>query len=148
LTRLLRYLVEETLAGRGSEINEYTLGVRIFHRNPDFNPRADPIVRVQTHYLRAKLARYYAGLGAQDPMVIELPARTYIPRLPQPESAPQPEAPAAGPDGEPHRAPRSVVAVGAVVVALAGFLWLGNSWRGRAAGQDPPAWSSSAGDVR
>ena len=139
LTRLLRYLVEETLAGRGSEINEYTLGVRIFHRNPDFNPRADPIVRVQTHYLRAKLAQYYAGLGAQDPMVIELPARTYIPRLPQPESGPLPEAPAPAPDAAPHRASRSAAAVGTVVVALAGFLFLGNAWRSRSARHDPDA---------
>ena len=139
LTRLLRYLVEETLAGRGSEIKEYNLGVRIFHRNPDFNPRADPIVRVQTHYLRAKLAQYYAGPGAQDPMVIELPARTYIPRLPLQESAAVPEPPAPDPDAVPNRATRSAVAVGTVVVALAGFLFLGNSWRGRTAHQDPDA---------
>ena len=91
LTRLLRYLVQETLAGRGAEIKEYTLGVRIFNRNADFNPRVDPIVRVQTHYLRAKLAQYYAGAGAQDPMTIELPARTYIPRIPQPEFVAVPE---------------------------------------------------------
>ena len=139
LTRLLRYLVEETLAGRGSEINEYNLGVRIFNRTPDFNPRADPIVRVQTHYLRAKLAQYYGGLGAQDPMVIELPARTYIPRLPQPESAAVPEAPAPAPDSEPHRASRSVVAVGTVVVALAAFLFLGNAWHPRSTHHDPDA---------
>ncbi len=86
LSRLLRFLVEETLAGRASEINEYNLGVRIFHRSADFNPRIDPIVRVQTHYLRAKLTQYYAGPGAQDPVLIELPARTYVPRLPQVEA--------------------------------------------------------------
>ena len=143
LTRLLRYLVQETLAGRGSEINEYTLGVRIFNRNPDFNPRVDPIVRVQTHYLRAKLAQYYAGQGAQDPMVIELPARTYIPRIPQPEpmaEAPEAaESPAQAPDPGPQRASRSIVAAGTVVVALAGFLFLGNSWRSRSAHHDPDA---------
>lgn len=139
LTRLLRYLVQETLAGRGAEIKEYTLGVRIFNRNADFNPRVDPIVRVQTHYLRAKLAQYYAGAGAQDPMTIELPARTYIPRIPQPEFVAVPETPAPPPDGEPHRNSRSAVAVGTVVVALAGFLFLGNSWRGRAANHDPDA---------
>src|ERR1700678_1887158 len=93
LCRLLRFLVEETLAGRSAEINEYNLGVRIFHRGADFNPRVDPIVRVQTHYLRARLTQYYSGPGAQDPIVIELPSRTYVPRYPQPEAIPPAPAP-------------------------------------------------------
>src|SRR5689334_9192584 len=32
LCRFLRYIVEETLAGRESEIKEHTLGVRVFDR--------------------------------------------------------------------------------------------------------------------
>ena len=145
LSRLLRYLVEETLAGRGAEINEYTIGLRIFNRSADFNPRADPIVRVQTHYLRARLAQYYSAAGAQDTVVIELPARTYIPRIPQPEqtevaaTAAAPGPPAA----EPRRASRPAVAVGlgTVVVALAAFGFLGDSWHGRGAHHDPDAVS-------
>ena len=142
LSRLLRYLVEETLAGRASEINEYNLGVRVFSRSADFNPRIDPIVRVQTHYLRAKLAQYYAGAGAQDPMVIELPARTYVPRYPQPEpvvvDAMAVVEPAAA---EPRSASRPAVAagLGLVVVALAAFGFLGDSWHGRGAHHDPDA---------
>jgi len=77
-------------------------------------------------------------------MVIELPARTYIPRLPQPESVavPEPElveAPVHAPAAEPQRASRSLVAAGTVVVALAGFLFLGNAWVGRSAHHDPDA---------
>jgi hypothetical protein len=79
LSRFLRFLVEETVAGRSEEINEYNLGVRVFLRGADFNPRTDPIVRVQTHHLRSRLARYYAKSGAGDPLVIELPSRTYVP---------------------------------------------------------------------
>jgi tetratricopeptide (TPR) repeat protein len=145
LSRLLRYLVEETLAGRSAEINEYTIGLRIFHRSADFNPRADPIVRVQTHYLRAKLAQYYAAAGAQDPIVIELPARTYIPRFPQPQLLPEPEsvavAVAEAPAAEPRRASRPAVAIGlgTVVVGLAAFGFLGDSWHGRGAHHDPDA---------
>jgi tetratricopeptide (TPR) repeat protein len=144
LSRLLRYLVEETLAGRAAEINEYTLGVRIFHRNPDFNPRVDPIVRVQTHYLRAKLAQYYAGAGAQDPVLIELPARTYVPRYPQPELPAVAELlePPALPPAEasavdsPHTSRRTAV-VGMSVVALAAFGLLGYSWHAVSAHHDP-----------
>src|SRR5581483_6021228 len=79
LSRFLRFLVEETLAGREEEISEYNLGVRVFNRGPEFNPRTDPIVRVQTHHLRARLTQYYTTTGAHDPVVIELPSRKYVP---------------------------------------------------------------------
>lgn len=147
LSRLLRFLVEETLAGRSAEINEYNLGVRIFHRGADFNPRVDPIVRVQTHYLRARLAQYYAGPGAQDPMVIELPARTYVPRYPQPEPLAQPEAlaqpepiaPVEQSSAEPRRTSRGAVAMasGVLLVAFAAVALRGDSGPVRVTRQVP-----------
>ncbi len=79
LCRFLRYVVEETLAGRGANIKEYSLGLEVFHRGESFDPRLDPIVRVQARNLRIRLARYYAGPGANQPVRIELPKRTYVP---------------------------------------------------------------------
>jgi hypothetical protein len=79
LCRFLRYVVEETLAGRGPNIKEYTLGLEVFHRGESFDPRLDPIVRVQARNLRIRLGRYYAGPGAGQPLRIELPKRTYVP---------------------------------------------------------------------
>lgn len=79
LSRFLRYIVEETLAGRSAEIREYTLGVYVFDRGDDFNPRMDPIVRVQARNLRSRMAKYYEGPGAEDPIRIELPKGTYVP---------------------------------------------------------------------
>jgi hypothetical protein len=79
LCRFLRYVVEETLAGRGANIKEYSLGLEVFHRGESFDPRLDPIVRVQARNLRIRLARYYAGPGANHPIRIELPKRTYVP---------------------------------------------------------------------
>src|SRR5690349_5908528 len=79
LSRFLRYIVEETLAGRGSAIREYTLGVHVFDRGEDFNPRMDPIVRVQARNLRVRLERYYQGPGMNDTIRIELPKGTYVP---------------------------------------------------------------------
>lgn len=79
LSRFLRYVVEETLAGREGCIKEYSLGVNVFGRGEDFNPRLDPIVRVQARNLRARIAKYYAGEGTHDPIVIELPKGAYVP---------------------------------------------------------------------
>src|SRR3954451_10542198 len=79
LCRFLRYVVEETLAGRGGLIKEYSLGAEVFCRGDDFDPRIDPIVRVQARNLRARMVRYYEGPGATEPIVIDLPKRTYVP---------------------------------------------------------------------
>jgi len=79
LSRFLRYVVEETAAGRGAAIKEYTLGLNVFDRGDEFNPRLDPIVRVQARNLRSRLDKYYEAVGADDPIRIELPKGTYVP---------------------------------------------------------------------
>jgi len=79
LARFLRYVIEETLAGRGDSLKEYTIGAIVFRRGEDFSPRVDPIVRVQARNVRARLERYYAGLNGHEPIVIELPKGTYVP---------------------------------------------------------------------
>src|SRR5580765_4792466 len=79
LCRFLRFIVEETMAGRASGIKEQVLGLEVFDRGHDFNPRLDPIVRVQARNLRSRMAKYYEGPGKFDPIRIELPKGTYIP---------------------------------------------------------------------
>jgi hypothetical protein len=79
LQRFLRYVVEETLAGRGDSLKEYSIGSVVFTRGEEFNPKIDPIVRVQARNVRARLGQYYAGPGARDPVIIELPKGTYVP---------------------------------------------------------------------
>jgi predicted ATPase len=74
---LLRHVVENTLRGDSGQLTEYSLGVDVFHRGESFDPAADTIVRVQTRRLRAKLAKYYASDGRNDPVVIELPKGQY-----------------------------------------------------------------------
>ena len=78
LRRFLQFLVERTLAGRTDEIKEYALGVDVFDRGTNFDPRTDTIVRVQARRLRAKLDEYYAGPGRDDRIVIELPKGSYV----------------------------------------------------------------------
>src|SRR5215813_8487327 len=79
LSRFLRYVVEETVAGRSGAIKEYTLGLNVFDRGEEFNPRLDPIVRVQARNLRSRLEKYYETQGTEDPIRIELPKGTYVP---------------------------------------------------------------------
>jgi len=81
LSKLLRYLVEETLAGRADRLKEYTLGVDVFDRGEAFSPKTDTIVRVQARRLRTKLAAYYAREGTADEVVIEVPIGGYVPNF-------------------------------------------------------------------
>jgi TolB-like protein len=89
--RFLRYVVEHTLAGQGDQLKEYVLGVEVFDRREDFDPRVDTIVRVEARRLRGKLAEYYEGPGAGDSVIIEIPRGSYSPvfsvRQPPPAAA-------------------------------------------------------------
>lgn len=78
---LLRYLVEQTLAGRSDSIKEYTLGVDVLGRNESFDPRMDPIARVEASRLRNRLEAYYGSEGATDPILVSLPRGGYVPRF-------------------------------------------------------------------
>ena len=79
LQRFARFVVQEALEGRGAELKEYVIGVQVFGRESSFDPRTDPIVRVQARRLRARLDRYYASEGRGDAVVIELPKGGYAP---------------------------------------------------------------------
>ena len=76
LSRLLRFIVTQTLEG-GESLKEHSLGVEVFGRQVTYDPRIDPIVRVQVRLLRLKLADYYRTDGRADPIVIELPKGGY-----------------------------------------------------------------------
>jgi hypothetical protein len=79
LAQLLNFVVEATLKGEASHLKETTIGVFVFGRRPDYNPKVDTIVRSQAWRLRAKLKEYYSSEGAQDPVIINLPLGSYVP---------------------------------------------------------------------
>jgi tetratricopeptide (TPR) repeat protein len=79
--RLLRYITTIALEGREAELKEYSLGVSGLGRPESFDPRTDPVVRLEARRLRLKLAEYYQHEGLDDPVVIELPKGAYIPRF-------------------------------------------------------------------
>jgi TolB-like protein/Tfp pilus assembly protein PilF len=79
LKRFLAFIVEETIASRGERLKEFVVGVEVFGKDDSFDPRNDPIVRVQARRLRAQLSRYYREEGQEDEIVIELPKGGYAP---------------------------------------------------------------------
>ena len=103
--RLLRYVIERALDGCGGELKEYTLAVSVFERPNSFDPRVDPVVRLEARRLRLKLAEYYQEEGLEDPVIIDLPKGAYVPRF-RLREAPQaaPEVRHAGPAFRPWMA--------------------------------------------
>jgi len=75
----LRYVVEETLAGRGGEIKERNIATDVFRKGADFNTQTGSIVRVNASEVRKRLkAAYESGLG-DNQLQIELPLGGYQP---------------------------------------------------------------------
>jgi hypothetical protein len=79
LMQLLTFVVGSTLKGEADHLKETTIGVSVFGRSPDYDPKADTIVRSQAWRLRSKLRKYYSSEGADDPLIIDIPVGHYVP---------------------------------------------------------------------
>src|SRR5580698_7108300 len=86
LQRFLSFIVDEALSGRAGLIKEFPIGVEVFGKDSSFDPRMDPIVRVQARRLRVRLATYYRDEGHSDGIIIELPKGGYAPTFRRPET--------------------------------------------------------------
>lgn len=169
LQQLLQFLVAQAYGPQAEMLKEYTIGVEAFSRPQDFDPKTDPIVRVQTHRLRQKLKEYYDSEGKHDPILIEIPKGHYLPTFaavtngnhsfrqsvsaemspiaangaPSPLPNSEPHAPAQA--GERSRngstGQRAVMAVAGAVVFVMG-LWLGGRLHPFSVGADAASSSS------
>jgi tetratricopeptide (TPR) repeat protein len=79
LNGLLRYVVNEELAGRGDRIKAYSIATSVFGRGIDFDASTDSIVRVEVRRLRQALDYYYATDGSADQVKISIPSGGYRP---------------------------------------------------------------------
>jgi len=79
MARFLRFTTEETLAGNAAQLKEIVIGAKVFDRDPSYDPRLDPIVRVEARRLRIKLRAYYEGPGKHDALILEFPKGRYSP---------------------------------------------------------------------
>lgn len=128
-SKLLRFLVDQTLNGHAERLKDYTLGSEALGRGEDFDPRTDPIARVEASRLRSRLELYYATEGASDPVLITLPKGGYVPLFEYRSATPS-RSTARQPLG--HLTWSMMVLFG--VAAIAGsILW----WRSAPQGQPP-----------
>ncbi|MBM3802559.1 MAG: hypothetical protein FJW26_09670 [Acidimicrobiia bacterium] len=77
MSRFLRFVVHETVTGRGAQLKEYLIGIKVFDRGKSYDPRTDPVVRGEARRLRAKLMEYYENEGRDDLIRIHLPKGSY-----------------------------------------------------------------------
>src|ERR1700733_12763398 len=77
----LRFVVEQTLAGKTEGLKERTLGVDVFARASHYDTNEDPIVRVTAGEIRKRIAQYYQEPGHEEELRIILPLGTYVPHF-------------------------------------------------------------------
>ena len=87
LGRFLKFVVDETLEGRADRLNQFAIAIDVFDRDETFDPSIDAIVRVEAGRLRSRLIEYYAELGRDDPIRIELPKRSYAATFQRPSGS-------------------------------------------------------------
>ena len=152
LRKFLRYIVEETLAGRADRIKAYSVGTEVFERDASFDAQSDPVVRIEAGRLRRALDHYYLVAGLTDPVIIDVPKGAYVPHFtlravqdvdageavdPPHPAIPLPEASVA-----PTSRPRQSLWIGfgaALATAVIGLAWWGTSLRT----PQPPAQASA-----
>lgn len=81
LREFLRFVVEQSLAGRATLIKGRTVARHVFGRGADFDAARDPIVRIEAGRLRRAIERYYLVAGSHDPIRIDMPKGRYVPRF-------------------------------------------------------------------
>jgi Tol biopolymer transport system component len=79
MSRFLKFVVEETLAGNSERIKEYVIALEVFDKRQDYDPHADSSVRTEAIKLRTRLDRYYETEGRGDAVWISIPKGSYVP---------------------------------------------------------------------
>jgi TolB-like protein len=152
---MLRFLVEERLAGRADRLKGFTIAVAVFGRDETCDAQSDPIVRLEARRLRHDLDSYYVGEGNQDSIRIAIPKGGYVPQFEwqgheRPHRAPGSDARDAGPETDRiddriarlRPGARVLVTLAAVMILLAAagaWLWARGAPRSVEPGADGPA---------
>ena len=81
LQELLDYIVTEYIAGRADRIKGFTIARAVFSAPTDFDADTNSIVRVEAGRLRGRLEEYYRVVGGNDPIIVDIPKGSYVPRF-------------------------------------------------------------------
>lgn len=130
-SRFLRYVVERSLAGEADALKEYAIGIDVFDRGAEYDPRLDSIVRVEAGRLRSRVEEYYNGPGRADAVRIRLRRGSYAPAFELVdqgnEAQPAPVTQVSPAAGSPR--PRVVVGLACGLLVLTVLIaWRGAVW--------------------
>jgi Tol biopolymer transport system component len=97
----LEFVVLSTLENNQESLKERAIGIAVFQRPEDWDPKIDTSVRTEARRVRKKLSKYYSSPAADSHDVnIDVPLGSYSPifRFPEPEAhAELPEQALTGP---------------------------------------------------
>jgi TolB-like protein len=78
--RFLRFVVDAALQSPAPLVREFDIARAVYDRRDDYDPRVDPIVRVEAARLRARLREYYEAAPPAR-VRIDLPKGRYLPQF-------------------------------------------------------------------
>jgi TolB-like protein len=78
--RFLRFVVHAALQSPEANIKEFDIAIAVYGRRADYDPRTDPIVRVEAARLRARLREYYE-VTPPEHVRIDIPKGRYVPQF-------------------------------------------------------------------
>lgn len=79
LQGLLRFVVDETLAGRGETIRGKTIALDFYGYDPEEIEKRENAIRVDVGRVRKRLAEYFSKEGLDEKVVITIPKGRYVP---------------------------------------------------------------------
>jgi hypothetical protein len=77
MVRFLRFVVEKTLLGDMAALRERQIGIEVFDRSEDWDPKLDNIVRSEARRLRGKLDAYAESASPDETVRITMPKGGY-----------------------------------------------------------------------
>jgi hypothetical protein len=155
---LLQYVVENSLTGNFDDLTEQQIGIRVFNRSPGYNSGEDTIVRGTARHLRQRLEQYYADEGQSERLRISIPKGGYVAHFETVSSwiEPVPKVDVRRAALEPFQQPPTVpgstrwpvgarvaislLAVAAIFLPLAVYLWMRPSLPTKASHEPQLLW--------
>jgi hypothetical protein len=79
LSSFLRFVWQRSLAQDAPRVTEQEIGVKVFRRQPGYDPGEDNIVRNYARQLRRRIEEYYTHEGQKETLRLEMPRGGYVP---------------------------------------------------------------------